>query len=233
MTAPPARPQSAPAPNAPWLFGLLNVSYGFTSAVSFILIPYLLRKYGVAVDRIAGVVAVAMIPTAWGFLWSPLADAGLRRRSCVLFSALAAALAASVAILGIHGSLTVLTMLLFLSTAFSGLLGSATGGLLTGMPQSLRGRAAGCSQAGNLGGGAMGGGMVIWLADNAALPAVAAAIAAAIVVPALAALFIEEPDPFRRSLGPLLRALFHDLREVFLSRRTWLGLLFFVSRSYR
>jgi MFS family permease len=225
----PATSKPAPVYNAPWLFGLVSVSYGFNSAVSFLLTPYLLRKYGVGVDRIAGVVAVALIPTAWNFLWSPLADCGVRRRSCVLFSAIAAALAASVAIGGIRGSLTVLTLLLFLSTAFSGLQGSATGGLLTHLPPSRRGQGAGWSQAGNIGGGAIGGGVFIWLADHAALPVVAMVIATMIVLPSLAALLIHEAAPARHPLGPLARALFHDLRDLFLSRRTWLGLLFFLA----
>ncbi len=229
MGSPPSTSQPEPVYNAAWLFGLVSVSYGFVSTVSFLLTPYLLRKNGVLVDRIAGVVAVALIPTAWSFLWSPLADCGVRRRSCVLFSAVAAALAASVAILGIQGSLTVLTLLLFLSTAFNGLQGAATGGLLTGLPPSRRGRGAGWSQAGNIGGGAMGGGMFIWLAGRAALPLLAAVIGTMIVLPSLAALLIQEAAPVRRSLAPLARALFQDLRELFLARRTWLGLLFFLA----
>jgi PAT family beta-lactamase induction signal transducer AmpG len=208
---------------------VLVIPYGFTTAVATILMPYLLRKNGVPVDRIAGVVAISTLPAIWYFLWSPLADAGMRRRSCVLFSAVAAALAGAAAVLGVHDSLTVLTLLLFLSNAFSGLAGSAIGALLTTMPESRRGRASGWYQAGNLGGGAIGGGMVIWLADNTALPVVATAIAAAILLPSLAAFFIEEPVPVRRAIGPRISGLFHDLREVFLSPRTWLGLVFFLS----
>jgi len=58
---------------------------------------------------------------------------------------------------------------------------------------------------------------------------VAVAVAAAIMLPALAAFLIEEPAPVRRAIGPQISGLFHDLREVFLSRRTWLGLVFFLS----
>jgi PAT family beta-lactamase induction signal transducer AmpG len=208
---------------------VLIIPYGFTNAVSTILMPYLLRKNGIPVDQIAGVVAISVLPAIWYFLWSPLADAGLRRSTCILLSAIAAAVAGAAAILGVHGPLPLLTLLLFLANAFSGLLGSANGALLTVMPESLRGRAAGWYQAGNLGGGAIGGGMVIWLADNAALSVVAVAIAAATVLPALAVFLIDEPAPVPRAVGPLLRGLFIDLREVFLARRTWLGLVFFLS----
>lgn len=208
---------------------MLVIPYGFTNGISTILMPYLLRKYSVPVDQIAGVVAVATLPAIWCFLWSPLADAGLRRRTCVLLSALVSGIAGALAILSVHGPLPWLTLLLFLSNAFSGLLGSANGALLTAMPVSLRGTAAGWYQAGNMGAGAIGGGVVIWLADHAALPVVAFAIAAATILPSLAALLIEEPVPLRRAIGPQISGLFRDLRDVFLSRRTWLGLVFFLS----
>jgi len=181
------------------------------------------------VDQIAGVVAVSTLPAIWYFLWSPLADTGLRRRSWILLSAVAAGLAGAVAVLDVHGPLPLLTLLLFLSNALSGLLSSANGALLTAMPEKLRGTAAGWYQAGNLGGGAIGGGVVIWLADNAALPVVAVASAAAIILPALASFLVKEPPPVRRALGRQMSGLFHDLREVFLARRTWLGLVFFLS----
>lgn len=208
---------------------MLIIPYGFTNAVSTILMPYLLRKNGVEVGQIAGVVAIASLPSIWSFLWSPLADTGLPRRAWVAISAVASAVAAAVAVLGVRGPLTWLTALLFLSNAFSGLLGASNGALLTHMPESLRGRAGGWYQAGNLGGGAIGGGAVIWLADHAALPVVAVAIGAATVLPALAAFLVREPALVRRGIGEQMKGLFQDLREVFLSRRTWLGLVFFLS----
>ncbi|MGO8968216.1 MAG: MFS transporter [Myxococcaceae bacterium] len=223
-------PHLAPvARTAPWLFGVLRMSFGFTAAVAGILVPYLLRQHGTPVDRIAGVVAVAMLPMVWAFLYSPLADTGLRRRSWVLLSSSAAGLAAAAAILGVDGSLAVLTSLLFVSVAAAGLNAAAVGGLLTHVSESARGRASGWSQAGNIGAGAVGGGVLIWLADHAPPWSVALVIFTAILLPSLAALLIEEAAPARRALGPLLRALFHDIREMALSKRTWLGLLFFLS----
>jgi len=44
------------------------IPYGFTNAVSTIFMPYLLRKNGVAVDQIAGVVAISTLPAIWSFL---------------------------------------------------------------------------------------------------------------------------------------------------------------------
>jgi MFS family permease len=153
----------------------------------------------------------------------------MRRRFWVILSAIGTGLAGAVAILGVHGSTAMLTALLFLMNAFAGLLSSACGALMTVMPESLRGRAAGWYQSGNVGAGTIGGGMVIWLADHASLPVVASSIAAAMIVPSLAAFLIEEPLPVRRRIATQTIALFRDLREVFLSRRTWLGVIFFLS----
>jgi MFS family permease len=203
--------------------------YGFTSSITVLLMPYLLRKYGMPVEQIAGVVAIAILPSIWAFLWSPLADTGLRRRSWALISSICAGAAAAAAILGIHDSAAMLTALLFLTNAFAGLLSSACGALLTVMPESLRGRSAGWYQAGNTGGAAIGGGAVIWLADHASLPVVAMATVAAMVLPALFALLIAEPAPVHKAIIPQLEGMAHDLRELLRSRRTWLGLIFFLS----
>lgn len=223
-TLPPAAPH-----NPPWLFGLLILPGGFTGAVITLLMPYLLRKYGMSVDQIAKILAIAFIPAVWSFLWSPIADTGLRRRTWAFLSALGASLAMAAALLCIHGSPALLTALLFVANAFFGLLTSSCGAIMTAMPVSLRGMAAGWYNAGSVGGGAIGAGVAIWLADHMPLGVLAPAIAAGIVLPGLTAFIIEEPIPVRRALGSRMIFLMQDLRELFLARRTWLGLVFFLS----
>ncbi len=110
---------------------MLSVSFGFTAAVDTVLVPSLLRQHGIAVNRIADVVAIALILSVWNFLISPLADTGLRRRIWVLLAAVIAALAASLAVIQANVSLALLTTLLFLSHAAAALHGIATGGLMT------------------------------------------------------------------------------------------------------
>jgi hypothetical protein len=68
--------------NSLWLFGVVVLPYGFTIAVTVLLMPYLLRKYGMPVDRIAEISAIAILPAIWSFLWSPLADTRCTRHSC-------------------------------------------------------------------------------------------------------------------------------------------------------
>jgi PAT family beta-lactamase induction signal transducer AmpG len=215
--------------NSPWLFGFLGMPNGIANAVIVILMPYVLRQHGVAVDRIAEIVAIASIPNVWYFLYSPMVDMGLRRRTWILLAAAGAGVFSAAAILLIFFSLTAVTVMLFLGGAIGSLMSSANGALLTSLESAVRGRASGWYQAGNLGGGAVGGGVAIWLADRISLPWLAAASIVIIVLPATAALLIEEFPAQRRALGPLFTDLFHDLRQVLLSRRVWLGMVFFLS----
>src|SRR3569833_150389 len=145
------------SPNSPRLFGVVVLPYGFSTAVTALLMPYLLRKYGMPVDRIAEISAIALLPAIWSFLWSPLADTGLRRRSWIIVSSVTAAVASAIAVLDVHGGQAMLTALLFLSNALTGLLSSACGALLTAMPDGMKGRTTDKKQAGNVGGGAAAG----------------------------------------------------------------------------
>ena len=83
------------------------------------------------------------------------------------------------------------------------LISSANGALLSFLDPSVRGRASGWYQAGNLGGGTVGGGMAIWLADRVNLPGLALGVIVLIVLPATAALLIREPAPHRRAVIPV------------------------------
>jgi len=211
-----------PPRNAPWLLSLLGFPLGLAYGVSTVLMPYMLRKAGVSVDQIAGVVAISGIPYISYFLWSPLADSGLPRRAWVVISVTAAGLTAALAVLNLHASLSILTLLLFLMSAFVGLLSSANGPLLAAVPEAQRGKVAGYYNVGTWGAGAVGGGAAIWLADNATLPTLAFTIATAMIIPGLVVLWVKE--------APLVRqAYVSQVRSVLLARRTWLGLLFFLS----
>jgi MFS family permease len=215
--------------NPPWLFGVLALPYGVFNNVTTILMPFLLRKHGVPVDRIAEVVAISYIPSVWYFLWSPVVDLGLRRRTWILIAAGVSALCGGLAVMISAGSLAWLTALLTAGNVVVMLLSSANGAILTTLHPSMRGRASGWYQAGNLGGGALGGGATIWLASFASLPVMALACIAMTFLPALAALRISEEPRARLRPLVLFRAMGHDVWDVLKTPATWVGLLFFLS----
>jgi MFS transporter, PAT family, beta-lactamase induction signal transducer AmpG len=213
----------------PWLFGVLSLPYGIGSAIITILIPYLLRKQGVSVGRIAPIVAIANIPAIWYFVYAPVVDMAWRRRTWLFFAAGGAAACSAVAVWISASSLGAVTFLLFLATAISGLLSAANGALLTTLPATVHGRTAGWYNAGNIGGGAVGGGLAIWLADAASVHTVSLCVALLIALPILAAFRIEEPPLPHKAAWPRILSLSHDLRALATSKRTIAGLVFFLS----
>ena len=215
---------------APWLFGLLALPGGIAGwGVNALLLPYMLRKHGVAVDSIAAVLAIASLPNVWSFLTSPVIDLGFSRRTSVLLFVALTAFFGCAAIFCIDSSLTVMTGILFAGQATHAMIGSAAGALMSTAEPSIRGRAAGWYQAGNVGVGAVMGGALIWLSDRVPLPLLALASFAMIFVPSLVVLFIPETPLPRLAPKLLFTAFFHDVWLVLSARRTWLGLVFFLS----
>jgi MFS transporter, PAT family, beta-lactamase induction signal transducer AmpG len=217
------------AVNPPCLFGLLAIPYGFSNAVGTILMPFLLRRQGVPVDRIAGIVALALLPTVWSFLYAPVVDLGLRRKTWLLMASATVAVCSFGAVSMLPVSLTLLTVLLFAATAVSGLISTACGALMTALRTDLRGQAGGWYNAGNLGGGAVGGGLVIWLADRLSLAGLGASVAAIMFLPMLTALLIQESARARVPFIPQMTHMIRDMWEVLKSPRTLTGLIFFLS----
>src|ERR1700678_3056393 len=110
-------PASAQGKNSPWLFGVLAIPWGVAySGLVGLLVPYLLRKHGVSVDRIAEAVSVASLPLMCSFFVAPIVDVGLPRRIWVLLAAGVTGLLAAAAIMLSSGSLPFLTLVLFIST---------------------------------------------------------------------------------------------------------------------
>jgi MFS family permease len=194
-----------------------------------VLIPFLLRKHGVTPDRIADVIAISSIPNFWYFLYSPVVDTGWLRRTWIMIAGAGSGICAFAAIAAPSMSLTALTILLLCGNVVSMLLSASCGALLTALDATHRGRASGWYQAGNLGGGALGAGALVWAADKLPLPALAAAGALMVFLPSLAAMAIVETRPQRMPVIPLFKAISRDVWGLLRSRATLIGLVFFLS----
>ena len=131
----------------------------------------MLRKAGVPLDQIANFQVAVFIPAFLYFLWAPVVDVGLRRRTwLVIAAAISACLLLCAALQPLPANLGYFTLLLSLGNAFSLLIISATGGLVAEtVPPELFGRAAGWLQAGNLGGAAVFGAIALSLSEQLSL----------------------------------------------------------------
>jgi MFS transporter, PAT family, beta-lactamase induction signal transducer AmpG len=171
-----------------------------TGGVTGSLVSYLLREQGVSPHSIASQRALLLLPGSLFFLWSPVTDFLLRRRTWFLASSVAAALAVMLALeMKSYASRSAVTLLWIASCLI--LLGSAAlGGLVASLMRQDQKTRVGCFlQAGNLAGGALSGGGLLLLASHVSKLTLGVAAAAITLVPASLALLLHEPAVVKRS----------------------------------
>ncbi len=213
-----------------WRFALASAPYGSFNGLVAVGLPYVLRQRGVAVERIAIIEALVQAPAIWFFLWGPVVDLGLRRRTWIVILSTASAVCAAVALGGVDGSIRSLTTLLVIASVFAQPVSSAIGGLVaTVVPNERRGRTAGWSQAGIFVAGVITGAIVVWSSGRVSPSIVALLSGLLIAAPSLAALTIEEPRPEIAGAARHFRSVLDDVRASFRHKDAWLGLLFFLS----
>jgi PAT family beta-lactamase induction signal transducer AmpG len=215
---------------APWLFGITNLPYGVYSGFITTAMPYLLRNAGLPVDRIADVSALALAPAVWYFLWAPVVDTGFRRRTwLILASAMSAACLWAALRQPLASRLAAFTVLVVAGSILNMLVSASNGGLMAvTIPDHQRGRAGGWYQAGNVGGGALGAGLTLWLAPHLSIVGLANAVAMMIFLPSLAALALPEPRIERTPVKEHLAEMLRDLKVMFRSRTSLAGFAIFL-----
>ena len=217
---------------APWVFTLMPLPYGVYMGYLQTPMPYLLRRMGYPVDRIGSMVALALLPMALYFLWSPVVDFGLRRRTwMVLLGAVSGAmLLAGIVLLPGHAEAAVT----LLSVGFGvNLMTTACGGGLLATTQDAEGRAkaAAWMQGGGLTAQALGGAALLLLSKHVPLAVLGLIAAGMVAVPALIALAVPEAAParVRGELGRTVREMGREVRETLFSWRSLPGILLLVS----
>jgi PAT family beta-lactamase induction signal transducer AmpG len=213
----------------PWVFSLLILPLGMYVGFIWTALPFLLSRAGVPVEQIARIGALLQLAPILMFLWTPIVDVKLRRRTWLVIAASVTALCMWVACSLLGGShLKMLTAFLLGGGVFVALVMASCGGLMiTMLSASEQSKASAWNQAGNFGGGVLGAAVVLWLIDRFSLPLVGLAAAALVALPAYVALTIAEPLP--RS-SPWLRGRLSEIRREGLAvlrspKRRWSVLL--------
>jgi PAT family beta-lactamase induction signal transducer AmpG len=215
---------------APWLFGITNLPYGVYSGFISTAMPYLLRNAGLPVDRIADISALALAPAVWYFLWAPVVDSGFRRRVwLILSSATSAACLWAALRQPLPSRIAAFTVLVVAGSILNMLVSASNGGLMAvTIPDHQRGSAGGWYQAGNVGGGALGAGLTLWLAPHLSVGGLANAVAMMIFLPSLAALALPEPRLQRTAAKQHLAEMLRDLKVMFRSKTSLAGFAIFL-----
>ncbi len=210
---------------------VLIIPFGVMTGYLSVALAYELTQAGVSVEAVAELVAISFVPQTWKFLWAPVADTTLSRKSWYLLGGLtsAAGIFAMGAVPADGKFMPLLYAVVLLSNfAVTFLAMSVESLMVYGTPAEEKGRAGGWFQAGNLGGSGLGGGAGLWLAQNLPAPWMAGAILAAVCASCcLALLFVGEP-PSTLLHGTYARRLvevFRDLWRACRSRPVLLALL--------
>ncbi len=167
MSSVPSHPR---APH-PFLFLVLFIPFGAVPGFLTVALAYELKKKGIDTGDIAVVVGLSYICLLLKWLWAPLVDTLFTRKRWYVGSTIACGLGlwlAGRAAMGEHPSLPMISAWLAVSNFTSTLLAMAVESLMAAtVADDQRGRAGGWSQAGNLGGQGLGGGLALWLIESA------------------------------------------------------------------
>jgi MFS transporter, PAT family, beta-lactamase induction signal transducer AmpG len=214
----------------PSIFMFLFIPFGVMSGYVSVTIAFQFTKAGIPLVQVAPLIAMTLLPNILKFIWAPLIDTTLSVKKWYLISNGITAI--GIFLTGVLPikveSLTLMTIIIFLSSFANTFLAMATESLVAyDTPEDLKGRASGWLQAGNLGGLGVGGGAGLWLAER--LPAMwmpGAVIALVCLLCSFGLIFLPEPKIALREISYLktIGNLNRDIWNVMKSRLGFLGL---------
>lgn len=214
-----------------WIFGLLYLPYGISGSFASATLGAILQKNNVDKNTIASAVSASLLIATFQFLWTPTVDIGFRRRTWFMIMTILGGLTmASTALIDVPNNINLFIYMVLGSQLFINLTGPCIGGLMaTTLPDDVRGKAAGFSNAGNIGAGAIGAGISLSLYQYYSLPVVSVATGLMLMLPGLIALAIPELKPIKRKASELFLTMFRDVWNTAKSRTGWSGMLFCIS----
>jgi PAT family beta-lactamase induction signal transducer AmpG len=207
------------ANDRPWLYAFLIAPSAVVAngVIQGGVLAYLLSQQGVGSGGQSHLIDLLALPTSLYFLWSPITDFFVRRRTWLLIGGpLAAILMAA----GFHQkslSSKDAMVLMLLSACFSQLAVSSCGGMMGAMTLERSRRVAGSFyQAGSMGFGALTAWVLVWLSSRAGRDVLGATAAVMIGAPALFALAAPRQEAVATgSFGATMRRVWMEFKATF------------------
>lgn len=159
------------APAHPVIYLLLFLPFGASGGYVSVTLGRLLSDAGVSVTAVAALVGVTYLPNTLKVLWAPLVDTTLTAKRWYILSTVVVGLGLLAnAFIPLNASHLPLLNAVVLGTAFASTFSAmSTERLMAHNTEEVqKGRAGGWSQAGNLGGNGLGGGLGLWIATHGA-----------------------------------------------------------------
>lgn len=220
---PPADSTAPDRPERPWLFGFLIAPSAVVAngVIQGGVLAFLLSQQGIGSKVQSHLVALLALPTMLYFLWSPVTDFFVKRRTWLLTGGL---LAAALMALGFHQkdlTSTNALLLILLSACLSQLVVSSCGGMMGALHSERSKRiASSFYQAGSMGLGALSVSILIGLSSRVSRDTLALAAAALIGLPVLFALAAPQQDEIRTgSFGRTMHGVWLEFKATFFHLR--------------
>jgi PAT family beta-lactamase induction signal transducer AmpG len=213
----------------PLLYFVLFLPFGATSGFVSIALGYLATHAGMSPTAVSVLIAISLAPQTFKFAWAPLTDVLFTRKRWYMGANLVSSL--TLASLGFipmsEHYLPLLEGLVFFNSLASTFVAMSTEAIMANAtPDTERGKAGGFSQAGNLGGSGIGGGIGLVLATHLQQPWMATSIVAALLLLCNFAL-VPLPEPAKEAHGVVagFRAVGIDLWRLIRARSSILPLV--------
>jgi len=153
----------------PIVFTFLILPMGVMNGFVNVTLAYLYTKAGLPVEQVAALIAAGLSPHIFKFLWAPLVDSTLSAKKWYIIANTISAIGMlAMGILPVNsGNIVLLSSIVMFSNVAVTLVAMSTESVMAyDVPEEKKGRAGGYFQAGNLGGGGVGGGVGLWLAQR-------------------------------------------------------------------
>jgi PAT family beta-lactamase induction signal transducer AmpG len=223
----------APAPPPLPFFALMEAPYGIQFALTVAIPMVLMRNAGVGIEKASALASLAALPSTFYFLYAPLVDFFIRRRTWLLLATSATSLLSSAAILFSPAThLSLVSALLFSGTLTGMLISAATGGLMGSLLDPPRkARVGAWVQLGNCGANSLFFGLLLFLAPRFSRPQLALVTLLCMLLPALVVFALHEParQPTAQTYASVLRGIGRELRITFLSLRNLPAILLLIA----
>ena len=219
---------SAPVIRQHWLFLPLFTPFGISSGYVSVTLAFILGKMGLPVAVVGTLVALSVWPQTWKILWAPIVDTTGNPK---LWYGLGALLTGGTiwwmsAIHATNASIPLLSVLIVVSSIASTFVSMSTEIFMAHyVPKEAQGAASGWGQAGNLGGGGIGGGLGLVLYAHIPVPWVSGLALALICFACWAFVALLPPAPRGHRDERYLTSLLNVVRDVWGVARSRLGYL--------
>ncbi|WP_372782585.1 MFS transporter [Phenylobacterium sp.] len=212
----------------PALYLILYLPFGIAFGYVTVTLGWLLGNAGASVAAIAALAGMGLLPNTWKVLWAPVIDTTLTAKAWYLVGvAGTAAIIAGIAFMPLRLGLLPAFGWLVLAANFMATITtmSVERFMAIDTPEDQKGQAGGWSQAGNLGGAGLGGGLGLLIVRHSGHPWISGAFLAAVcMASALPLLWLREPGRVADGRS-YLETLKETGRDVLTLVRARIGLL--------